>query len=191
MQAPVVVWVLLKHKQLYCTTFTKTGVFSTEIMKQSAVYWLAATLLIHLFLDCHWRCSSTVGRFRLNLKITQLLLSHEKTRNRNDRDILRLQSVSVEQMPTMLLTNDSNSLTGHVPWGHECFGFQASCQLQVGITTQHKCYVNKTVHWNTNLCQYNLHYNNTCLVALGPGLPRWAGTRKVKPACIFCSQNSE
>jgi len=32
------------------------------------------------------------------------------------------------------------------------------------------------------------HANDTHLAALCPGLPRWAGTRKVKPIWIYCSK---
>jgi len=36
-----------------------------------------------------------------------------------------------------------------------------------------------------------LEYIHTCLTALCPGLPRWAGTRKVKPIWILQKQESE
>ena len=37
----------------------------------------------------------------------------------------------------------------------------------------------------------NMQHTHTHLTALFPGLPRWAGTRKVKPICILLKQESE
>ena len=41
------------------------------------------------------------------------------------------------------------------------------------------------------ICTENTHtHTNTCLTALFPGLPRWAGTRKVKQICILLKQDT-
>jgi len=45
------------------------------------------------------------------------------------------------------------------------------------------CFVNSLQHY----CHLNTH---TCLTALFPGLPWWAGTRKVKPIWILLKQET-
>jgi len=48
-------------------------------------------------------------------------------------------------------------------------------------------------NWNDEIIRLQLmltHYRNKCLTALCPGLPRWAGTRKVKPIWILLKQET-
>ena len=45
-------------------------------------------------------------------------------------------------------------------------------------------YKNKSNHYNTHT------HTHSCLTALFPGLPRWAGTRKVKPVWILLKQET-
>ena len=69
-----------------------------------------------------------------------------------------------------------------------------ACQkLLASIKT---CYTNSTVpflethnEWN-NPRKITRAHTHTCLTALCPGLPRWAGTRKVKPVCILLKQET-
>jgi len=43
---------------------------------------------------------------------------------------------------------------------------------------------------NGKIQKNNIHYTHTRLTALCPGLPRWAGTRKVKPILISLKQET-
>ena len=43
---------------------------------------------------------------------------------------------------------------------------------------------------NSDRTTYNTTHTHTCLTALFPGLPRWAGARKVKPIWILLKQET-
>ena len=65
----IIIIIITTQKMLL---WTETGEYST-------LYWLAAALLIHLLINRHWRCCRTIGRLRLNLKITRQILSDLNT----------------------------------------------------------------------------------------------------------------
>ena len=62
------------------------------------------------------------------------------------------------------------------------YGRGWSCRLY--IKKKHDCWLN-----TDRTCRTTLHYY-TRLTALFPGLPRWAGTRKVKPIWILLKQET-
>ena len=68
----------------------------------------------------------------------------------------------------------------------------AAVQSACSGVAQSRCRLSTHQHWTatTNYCWITHTHTHTRLTALFPGLPSWAGTRKVKPCWILLKQET-
>jgi len=79
-----------------------------------------------------------------------------------------------------LLTDEFTPTTTQIPW-----------PTRVTDVRTLQCYLLNTAHQHhTHQINSAIHYIHTRLTALCPGLPGWAGTRKVKPIWILLKQET-
>ena len=74
-------------------------------------------------------------------------------------------------------------LHGNTRWGQPCTNY-----IQMNCWTWHKTGMSGGNLWSSGLTYRHTHTHTHRLTALCPGLPRWAGTRKVKPVWILLEQ---
>ena len=74
--------------------------------------------------------------------------------------------------------------------GDFIFSFKLTFLTERCTNTQSRFQTKAQINYVTSLQQKQNNDNNTCLTALFPGLPRWAGTRKVKPIWILLKQET-
>jgi len=72
----------------------------------------------------------------------------------------------------------------------ECRPIPIKTNLKADWIYSTKWTMTQSYGWNLQWLQHSWTHTHTCLTALCPGLPRWAGTRKVKPVWILLKQET-